>query len=89
MGTRSDKFPWELLKAECLRLVCTQLVEASSEGQKSFKPARKEDMITFLRDVHERGGKAQPFFSPPQPKRLLTLVVLSHQSFGRSRKENN
>ena len=58
MGTTSDKFPWELLKAECLRLVCVQLVEASSEGQKSFKPARKEDMVTFLRDVHERGGKA-------------------------------
>ena len=51
-----DKFPWELLKAECLRLVCVQLVEASSEGQKSFKPARKEDMVAFLRDVHERGG---------------------------------
>ena len=53
----SDEFPWELLKAECLRLVCTQLVEASSEGQKSFKPARKEDMIAFLHDVHIRGGK--------------------------------
>jgi hypothetical protein len=58
----SDKFPWELLKAECLRLVCTQLVEGSSEGQKSFKPARKEDMVTFLRDVHERGGNVTFLF---------------------------
>jgi hypothetical protein len=54
----SDNFPWELLKADCLRLVCVQLVEASSEGQKSFKPGRKEDMVAFLRDVHERGGKS-------------------------------
>jgi len=51
----SDQFPWELLKAECLRLVCTQLVEGSSEGQNSYKPGRKEDMVAFLRDVHERG----------------------------------
>jgi len=51
----SDKFPWELLKAECLRLVCAQLVEASSESQNSFKPGRKNDMVAFLRDVHERG----------------------------------
>jgi len=56
MGT-GDKFPWELLKAECLRLVCTQLIEASNEGQNSFKPGRKEEMIAFLQDVHERGGK--------------------------------
>lgn len=56
MGT-DDKFPWELLKAECLRLVCAQLVEGSSEGQRSYKFARKEEMVTFLRDVHERGGK--------------------------------
>jgi len=50
-----DQFPWELLKADCLRLVCVQLVDASSDGQKSFKPARKEEMVAFLRDVHERG----------------------------------
>jgi hypothetical protein len=54
----SDKFPWELLKAECLRLVCAQLVEGSNEGQNSFKPGRKEDMVAFLRDVHERGGNS-------------------------------
>ena len=53
------KFPWELLKAECLRLVCGQLIEASSEGQNFFKPVRKEDMVAFLHDVHERGGKQQ------------------------------
>ena len=64
MGT-GDNFPWELLKAECLRLVCVQLVEASSEGQRSFKPGRKEDMVTFLRDVHGRGGKSHP---PPKKK---------------------
>lgn len=51
----SDKFPWELLKAECLRLVCAQLVEASNESQSSFKLGRKEDMVAFLRDVHQRG----------------------------------
>ena len=56
MGT-TDEFPWELLKADCLRLVCTQLVEASSDAQKSYKHGRKEDMVAFLRDVHERGGK--------------------------------
>ena len=56
----SDKFPWELLKAECLRLVCAQVVEASSEGQNPFKPGRKEEMVAFLRDVHERGGKKTP-----------------------------
>lgn len=70
----SDKFPWELLKAECLRLVCTQLVDASSEGQISFKPGRKEDMVAFLHDVHERGGKAKHVFrlTKRQRKRLLT-----------------
>lgn len=52
----SDKFPWELLKAECLRLVCAQLVEASSKSQNSFKLGRKDDMVAFLCDVHERGG---------------------------------
>ncbi|KAF8803959.1 hypothetical protein BYT27DRAFT_7301573 [Phlegmacium glaucopus] len=56
MGT-GDKFPWEVLKAECLRLVCVQVVEASGDGQNSFKPGRKEEMIAFLQDVHERGGK--------------------------------
>lgn len=62
--TSSDKFPWELLKAECLRVVCVQLVEASSEGQNSFKPGRKEDMVAFLREVHEQGGKAnKPFLA--------------------------
>ena len=74
MGS-SDEFPWELLKAECLRLVCSQLVEASSEGQKSFKPARKEDMIAFLREVHERGGKQKPktFLAFYHNRRLHTL----------------
>ena len=88
MGT-NDQFPWELLKADCLRLVCAQLVEASSEGQKSYKPARKEDMVTFLRDVHQRGGNAS------NPNDSLTYLLLadvcfccywySHQSFGRCR----
>ena len=73
MGTTSDKFPWELLKAECLRLVCVQLVEASSEGQKSFKPARKEDMVTFLRHVHERGGTYDSRFN--SNRQWLTLLA--------------
>lgn len=55
----SDRFPWELLKAECLRLVCAQLVEASNEGQNTVRIGRKEDMVAFLRDVHQRGGKAK------------------------------
>ena len=56
MGT-GDKFPWELLKAECLRLVCAQLIEASGEGQNALKLGRKEEMIAFLNNVYERGGK--------------------------------
>lgn len=56
MSRTGDGFPWELLKAECLRLVCVQLVEASSvESQYAFKPGRKEEMVAFLNDVYERG----------------------------------
>ncbi|KAF8966092.1 hypothetical protein BDZ97DRAFT_1809470 [Flammula alnicola] len=54
MGKNSE-FPWDLLKAECLRLVCSQLVQASSEGASYTGAGRKEDMIDFLRDVDERG----------------------------------
>ncbi|PPQ75947.1 hypothetical protein CVT26_005850 [Gymnopilus dilepis] len=48
-------FPWDLLKAECLRLVCTQLVQASEEGGSYQGAFRRDDMIDFLRDVEERG----------------------------------
>lgn len=54
MGKHSQ-FPWDLLKAECLRLVCSQLVQASNEGLSSFPGGgRKEEMIEFLRDVETR-----------------------------------
>ncbi|KAF8197094.1 hypothetical protein BJ912DRAFT_846490 [Pholiota molesta] len=56
MGKHSQ-FPWDLLKAECLRLVCSQLIQASNsnEGPSSFPGGgRKEEMIEFLRDVETR-----------------------------------
>lgn len=53
----SAGFPWELLKAECLRLVCTQLVQGSNEGGNYQGGGRKEDMVDFLRDIDERGRK--------------------------------
>jgi len=69
----NDKFPWELLKAECLRLVCGQLIEASSEGQTFFKPVRKEDMVAFLHDVHARGVlKALQDVEPPKKTIIST-----------------
>ncbi|KAF8906993.1 hypothetical protein CPB84DRAFT_1769163 [Gymnopilus junonius] len=49
------QFPWELLKAECLRLVCSQLVQASEEGGSYQGAFRKDDMIEFLHDVEGRG----------------------------------
>lgn len=65
----SAGFPWELLKAECLRLVCTQLVQGSNAGGTYQGAGRKEDMIDFLRDVDKRGRefiylfKLSKFFS--------------------------
>ncbi|KAF8151667.1 hypothetical protein B0H34DRAFT_728518 [Crassisporium funariophilum] len=50
-----DQFPWELLKAECLRLVVGQLVEGSKGGHSRQKIGRREEMIDFLRDVHKHG----------------------------------
>ncbi|EDR13336.1 uncharacterized protein LACBIDRAFT_322900 [Laccaria bicolor S238N-H82] len=42
-------FPWDMLKADCLRLICVQL------GRRSAVPARREEMLTFLQDVSKNG----------------------------------
>lgn len=42
-------FPWDMLKADCLRLICIQL------GRRSALPARREEMLTFLQDVSKNG----------------------------------
>lgn len=51
---KNTEFPWELLKAECLRLVCTQLVQGSSQDMNNYPGGRKDEMIEFLRDVEAR-----------------------------------
>ncbi|KAH9475191.1 hypothetical protein JR316_0012302 [Psilocybe cubensis] len=68
----SAGFPWELLKAECLRLICMQIVQGSKEGGAYQGVMRKESMIEFLRDVDKRGlepalktlGKTQALRKP-------------------------
>ncbi|KAF5319321.1 hypothetical protein D9619_008656 [Psilocybe cf. subviscida] len=52
MSSKSQ-FPWEVLKAECLRTVCTQLMQ--STGAHYSEVRRREDMIVFLNDVEKRG----------------------------------
>ena len=53
--SKNDQFPWDVLKAECLRLVCSQLVQAANHDGSFSTPARKEDMIQFLQSVSGRG----------------------------------
>ena len=55
--SKASQFPWDLLKAECLRLVCAQLVQGSKEGGNYPGASRKEDMIEFLRDIEKQGRK--------------------------------
>jgi len=52
---KNDQFPWDVLRAECLRLVCSQLLQASKHEGSFSAPARKEDMITFLQSVSNQG----------------------------------
>jgi len=82
----SDKFPWELLKAECLRLVCAQLIEASDDGQTSFKPGRKEEMVAFLHDVHERGVRKA--LEDVEPPKTTKRPVSSNQQATPSKRKN-
>lgn len=51
---KNTEFPWDLLKAESLRVVCSQLVQGSRHELNTYPPGRKEDMIEFLRDVQAR-----------------------------------
>jgi len=50
-----NNFPWEVLKAECLRLICHQVCAASQIGGFTNSFGKREEMIGFLRDVTERG----------------------------------
>ncbi|KAF9554900.1 hypothetical protein CPC08DRAFT_766343 [Agrocybe pediades] len=52
---QESQFPWDLLKAECLRLVCTQLAQGSEKGGAYTGPSRREGMIEFLRKVSKKG----------------------------------
>lgn len=54
--SKTAEFPWELLKAECLRTVCGQLMQAEGKSY-TGTGGRKEDMIEFLTDVGVRGCK--------------------------------
>ncbi|KIM44271.1 hypothetical protein M413DRAFT_443290 [Hebeloma cylindrosporum] len=53
--SKQDQFPWDVLKAECLRLVCSQVVQASNHDGSFTAPARKDEMIQFLQSVSGRG----------------------------------
>jgi len=50
-----NDFPWEVLKADCLRLVCHQVCASSEAGGFTNSFGKREEMIGFLRDVTERG----------------------------------
>jgi len=50
-----DSFPWQFLKAECLRLVCQQLFLQTQQSGLANVLGKRDDMIAFLRDVSTRG----------------------------------
>jgi len=50
-----NNFPWDVLKAECLRLICHQVCASSQVGGLTSSFGKREEMIGFLRDVTERG----------------------------------
>ena len=56
-----DSFPWELLKADCLRLVCQQLL---SQSELAYAFGKRDDMIAFLRDISTRGCESSSVFLP-------------------------
>jgi len=56
----SDHFPWELLKANCLRLVCSQLI-TSTEQRSGIWFGKRDEMVSFLHSVHEHGRKSLLF----------------------------
>lgn len=64
-----DSFPWELLKADCLRLVCQQLL---SQSQIAYAFGKRDDMVVFLRDISTRGCECPRLFT-------LSVVVVSRK----------
>lgn len=76
-------FPWEVLKAECLRTVCSQLVQ--STGAHYSEVRRREEMISFLNDVEKQGCEHLSIYQSIMDKRL-TIIFLSFQWIKRQKR---
>ncbi|KAJ3507146.1 hypothetical protein NLJ89_g6471 [Agrocybe chaxingu] len=52
---KTHHFPWEMLKAESLRLLCAELVQAGAGHGVRHSLGRRDEMISFLQDINQRG----------------------------------